>query len=125
MNDEITPHSFGTFTPDHESQSPSSLLLDELASHGYRPFDGEPDPRPLPSFDAASLALEPAVEVLSSLFLDTRLDADFPDLLWSFVNLFHRKADRVDRDLDDNDTSQRRSQAEQDGSEVRPVELER
>ena len=35
-----------------------------------------------------------------------------------FVNLFHRKADRITRDLDDNEQAQRRSQAEQDGSEV-------
>ena len=93
--------------------------------HGYRPFDDEPDPRPLPSSDAASLALEAAVEALSGLFLDTRLEADLPDLLWSFVNLFHRKADRIDRELDDNETAQRRAQAEQDGSEIRSVELER
>jgi hypothetical protein len=125
MNDEIASQSFDTFARDHEAQSPSSHLLDELALHGYRPLDDEPDPRPLPSSDAASLALEAAVEALSGLFLDTRLEADLPDLLWSFVNLFHRKADRIDRDLDDNETAQRRAQAEQDGSEIRSVELER
>jgi hypothetical protein len=93
--------------------------------HGYRPPDNEPDPRPLPSSDAATLALESTFETLSSLFLDTRLEADLPDLLWSFVNLFHRKAERIGRDLDDNETARRRSQAEQDGSEIRSVELER
>jgi len=123
MNDEVVPQPFDA--PDHEGQSPSSHLLDELALHGYRPLDDEPDPRPLPSSDAASLALETAVEALSGLFLDSRLEADLPDLLWSFVNLFHRKADRIDRELDDNETAQRRSQAEQDGSEIRSVELER
>src|SRR3546814_16228700 len=45
--------------------------------------------------------------------------------LWSLVNLFHRKIDRVQRGLDDNEDAQRRSQREQDGSEVRSVELER
>jgi hypothetical protein len=113
------------FPHDGPNESPSSYLLDELALHGYRPFDDEPDPRPLPSSDSASMALESAVESLSSLFLNTRLEADLPDLLWSFVNLFHRKADRIDRALDDNETAQRRAQAEQDGSEIRSVELER
>jgi hypothetical protein len=124
MNDEFAslPKSIA---PDQEAQSQSSHLLDELALHGYRPLDDEPDPRPLPSSDAASLALESAVEALSSLFQGTRLEADLPELLWSFVNLFHRKVDRIDRDLDDNETAQRRSQAEQDGSEIRSVELER
>jgi hypothetical protein len=124
MNDEIASQSFDTFARDHETQSPSSHLLDELALHGYRPLDDEPDPRPLPSSDAAALALEAAVEALSGLFLEIRLEADLPDLLWSFVNLFHRKADRIDRELDDNETAQRRSQSEQDGSEIRSVELE-
>jgi hypothetical protein len=125
MNDEFSSLPFDAFSPDHETKSPSSHLLDELALHGYRPLDDDPDPRPLPSSDAASLALDSAVEALSGLFFDTRLEADLPDLLWSFVNLFHRKAERVSRDLDDNETAQRRSQAEQDGSEIRSVELER
>src|SRR3546814_8144485 len=56
---------------------------------------------------------------------ETRLEDDLADLLWSLVNLFHRKIDRVKRGLDDNEDAQRRSQREQDGSEVRSVELER
>ncbi|MFX7862400.1 hypothetical protein ABTK41_20185, partial [Acinetobacter baumannii] len=56
---------------------------------------------------------------------DTRLEPDLSDLLWSTVNLFHRAADRIDRHLDDNEQAQRKSQREQNGSEVRSVELER
>jgi len=125
MIDEISTLPFDGPHSDHDARSPSVHLLDELALHGYRPFEDEPDPRPLPSSDAAALALESVVEALSGLFIDTRLEADLPDLLWSIVNLFHRKADRIGRDLDDNETAQRRSHAEQDGSEVRSVELER
>jgi hypothetical protein len=120
MDIEIMPLPYDAL---HESSS--SHLLDELALHGYRPFDDEPDPSPLPSSDTASAALTTAVESLSSLFLNTRLEDDLPDLLWSFVNLFHRKAERIDREIDDNETAQRRGQAEQDGSEIRSVELER
>ena len=125
MINEISTPPFDGPHSDHDARLPSPHLLDELALHGYRPFEDEPDPRPLPSSDAATLALESVVEALSGLFIDTRLEADLPDLLWSFVNLFHRKADRIGRDLDDNETAQRRSHAEQDGSEVRSVELER
>jgi hypothetical protein len=46
-------------------------------------------------------------------------------LLWSAVNLFHRAVDRIERDLDDNEQAQRKSQREQNGSEVKSVELER
>src|SRR5437660_11556113 len=56
---------------------------------------------------------------------DTRLEPDLESLLWSTVNLFHRAADRVQRELDDNEGAQKRSQKEQDGSEIRSVELER
>jgi hypothetical protein len=56
---------------------------------------------------------------------DTRLEPDIEDLLWSTVNLFHRATDRIERELDDNEQAQRRSQKKQDGSEIRSVELER
>ena len=56
---------------------------------------------------------------------DTRLEPDLEDLLWSTVNLFHRAVERIERDLDDNEQAQRKSQKEQNGSEVRSVELER
>ena len=55
----------------------------------------------------------------------TRLEDDLVDLLWSFVNLFHRKAERIERELDVNEQAQRKGQIEQDGSEVKSVELER
>ena len=56
---------------------------------------------------------------------DTRLEPDLTDLLWSVVNLFHRSAERIERALDDNEQAQKRSQREQDGSEIRSTELER
>jgi hypothetical protein len=46
-------------------------------------------------------------------------------LLWSTVNLFQRAKARIERQLDDNEQAQRRCQREQDGSEIRSVELER
>ena len=56
--------------------------------------------------------------------VDTRLEPDLEDLLWSTTNIFHRMATRIDRDLDSNEQAQKRSQREQDGSEIRSVELE-
>ena len=56
---------------------------------------------------------------------DTRLEHDLQALLWSIVNVFHRRIDRIERELDSNETAQRASQRTQDGSEVRSVELER
>ena len=105
--------------------SPTAQLLDELALYGYRPGENEPDPRPLPEPDTARHHLETVVEALDAMLTGTRLEDDLTDLLWSFVNLFHRKIDRVEAELDRNEQAQRRAQAEQDGSEVKSVELER
>lgn len=105
--------------------SPMAHLLDELQLHGYRPHGDEPDPRPLPEAPRAAGAVADMFDALVSTLQDTRLEPDLDDLLWSVVSLFHRKADRVQRELDDNEQAQRRAQDDQDGSEVRSVELER
>jgi hypothetical protein len=64
-------------------------------------------------------------DALVATFTDTRLEPELDDLAWALVNLFHRGVARAERELDDNEHAQRRSQNEQDGSEIRSVELER
>jgi hypothetical protein len=110
--------------PPHAS-SPTDRVLTELQLYGYRPFQDEPDPRPLPDARAASGAIADIFDALMATLSDTRLEPDLEDLLWSTVNLFHRAVSRIERELDDNEQAQRRSQKEQDGSEIRSVELER
>jgi hypothetical protein len=110
---------------EHHTASPTAHLLDELALYGYRFGQDEPDPRPLPEPDAIQSQLDAMVEGFAAMLTGTRLEDDLADLLWSFVNLFHRKIDRIERELDTNEQAQRRGQAEQDGSEVKSVELER
>ena len=116
-----------TDDPDAErhAASPTAHLLAELALYGHRPGQDEPDPRPLPEPDTACRSSKPRSRRSRSMLTGTRLEDDLADLLWSFVNLFHRKIDRVEAELDRNEQAQRRSQAEQDGSEVKSVELER
>jgi len=105
--------------------SPTAHILAELQLYGYRPFQDEPDPRPLPEGDRIAGAVADIFDALVATLTDTRLEPDLEDLLWSTVNLFHRAAGRIERQLDDNEQAQHRSQNEQDGSEVRSVELER
>src|SRR3546814_13210976 len=59
-----------------------------------------------------------------STFIDTRLEPDLEDLLWNLTNVFHRDGERIERELDDNEVAQKRSQTEQDGAAVKSVELE-
>ena len=112
------------YEPPHAS-SPTAHVLTELQMYGYRPFGGEPDPRPLPEADAAAGAIADIFDAFIATLRDTRLEPDLEELLWATVNLFHRAADRIERDLDKNEQAQKQSQKEQDGSEIRSVELER
>src|SRR5215831_9768734 len=114
-------------TTDREdsSSSPTAYVLNELQLHGYRPFQDEPDLRPLPEGKLIGGAVADIFDALIATLQDTRLEPDLPDLLWSTVNVFHRAADRVQHELDANEVAQKRSQKEQDGSEIRSVELER
>jgi len=107
------------------ASSPTEHVLSELQLYGYRPFQDEPDPRPLPDAQVIAGSIADIFDALVVALADTRLEPDLEDLLWSTVNLFHRAAGRVERELDDNEQAQRRSQKEQDGSEIRSVELER
>jgi hypothetical protein len=48
---------------------------------------------------AVQAQLDNTVEALSAMLTGTRIEDDLADLLWSFVNLFHRKLDRIEREL--------------------------
>jgi len=112
------------FEPPHASSSTDHVLT-ELQLYGHRPFQDEPDPRSLPEAGAIGGAVADIFDAVIATLRDTRLEPDLESLLWSTVNLFHRAAERVERELDDNEVAQKRSQKEQDGSEIRSVELER
>ncbi len=114
------------FDTDSSHSGPlDDTLLHELTSHGYRPFEEHDDPRPLPCGPALEEAMTGAMNALADAFTETRLEDDAGDVLWGFVNLFQRRAEHIDRKLDDNEQAQRACQREQDGSEVMSVELER
>ena len=110
--------------PDHAS-SQTDYLIQELQLYGWRPFQDEPDQRLLPDGNQVAGAIADIFDALIVALQDTRLEPDLDDLLWSTVNVFHRATGRIDRELDDNEQAQKRAQREQDGSEVKSVELER
>jgi len=113
-------------TTDHDDTvSATDYVITELQLHGYRPFQDEPDSRPLPEGRLIAGAVADIFDALVVSLRDTRLEPDLDDLLWSTVHLFHRATTRIERELDGNEQAQRRGQREQDGSEIRSVELER
>lgn len=112
------------FEPHHAS-SPTEEVLQDLQLHGWRSCHDEPDPRPLPETSLLVSSISDMFDALVVALADTRLEPDLDELLWSSVNMFHRTVHRVERDLDHNELAQQRAQREQDGSEVKSVELER
>jgi hypothetical protein len=114
-------------TTDHDAaaSSPTGHAIAELQLHGYRPFQDEPDPRPLPEARQITGAVADIFDALIVTLRETRLEPDLDDLLWSAANLFHRATMRIERELDTNEQAQRQGQRDQDGSEIRSVELER
>ena len=84
-----TDHDDTSFEPPHAS-SPTDHVLTELQLYGYRPFQDEPDPRPLPEARTVAGAVADIFDALVATLSDTRLEPDLEDLLWSTVNLFHR-----------------------------------
>ncbi len=118
-------YDFGDQDAGAESNRHSSTarLLDHLALYGGR--DPHHDHRPLPDDDTAKVALGDMFDALTAIVGDTRLEDDLHTLLWPLANLFHTQIGRLTVKLDANESAQRRSQQEQDGSEVMSVELER
>ena len=112
------------FEPAHTA-SQTAHALDELQLYGYRPFEDEPDPRPMPDGQRLAVAVADVFDAIVATLTDTRMEPDLEEILWGQVNLFHRATARIERSLDDNEQAQRRLQREQDGSEVRANELER
>lgn len=110
--------------PDHSS-SPTGHVMDELRLHGWRPSGDEPDCRPIPEDYILAGAITDTFDAVISALSDTGLEPDLDELLWATVNTFHRAATRLERQLDDNEQAQQRLQREQDGTEVKSVELER
>ncbi|ARQ13882.1 hypothetical protein NXC12_PE00286 (plasmid) [Rhizobium etli] len=108
-----------------QAASPTDRVIYEMQIYGHRPFQDEPDPRPLPEEHVVQASLTTVFDALCEMLGDTRLEPDLEDLSWSTVNLFHRAGERIQRELDRNEEAQRTNQREQDGSEVKSVELER
>ena len=112
------------FEPPHAS-SPTAHIVDQIELFGFTPPDDEPDPREPADHTRIAEVMGEAFDAIAAAIQGTRSEPDSSDLLWGLVNACHRSAERIGRLLDDNEVAQRDSQHEQDGSEVKSVELER
>lgn len=105
-------------------ESQTARAIQEMTLYGKRPFSDELDHRPLPEATDLTNGLADSFDVVCGMLTDTRLEDDLQGILWGFVNVFQRKVNQVQKNLDQNEDAQQKSQREQDGSEVKSVELE-
>lgn len=106
------------------STSPTAHLLEEIQLYGLT-ADGDRDYRPLPDADDLAFKIRDVMTGMADIFHDTRLEGDLDEMLWSLVNSFHRRITHTNKRLDDTTVKMRDAQREQDGSEIRSVELEK
>lgn len=109
----------------YPSVTATARVADNLALYGHKPSADEPEYRPMPEPEQLTNIVSCLFSSLTGPFADTALEPDLDDTLWSLVHTLHLKTDRLQRMLDENEMQQRSSIEEQDGSEVRSVELER
>lgn len=117
-----------TFSParlGYPSVTATARVADGIALYGHTPHPDEPEYRPMPEAATLDGVVTSLFASITGPFADTALEPDIEDMLWSLTDVLHRKADRAQRHLDDNESRQRALHDEQDGSEVRSVELER
>ena len=94
----------------HSHISSTSQILEHAQLFGYRGSQDEPDPRPMPSDETITKAVEDIFDILSFAFWDSGLESDLNNVLWGTVNQFHHTAQRVARELDRNEQAQRSAQ---------------
>ena len=85
------------YEPAHTA-SQTAHALEELQLYGYRPFEDEPDPRPMPDADRLRGAVADIFDALVASLADTRMEPDLEEVLWGQVNLFHRATARIERE---------------------------
>lgn len=62
------------YEPAHTA-SQTAHALEELQLYGYRPFEDEPDPRPMPDADRLRGAVADIFDALVASLTDTRMEA--------------------------------------------------
>lgn len=100
----------------------SSLARAEFFSTGR--FDDE-ETRDPPDNEALTALVENMFDNVAKAFEDTLLATNLDSMLSSLTYAFHHQVDRIQRDLDDNESRIRQAREEDDASEISSVRLER
>ena len=113
-------------TVETKAQSVTSTVCDNAALFGVAPERGEFDTREVWDVDDAIEAVLESFRILSQgVGPDgTQLADERESLLWGFVNMLDSQTQRLDRTADKLTPQLRDLQREQDGTEIKSLELE-
>ena len=113
-------------TAETEAQSATATICDNAALYGAAPERGEFDTRDVWDADDAIAAVAESFRILAQgVGPDgTQLADERESLLWGFVNTLDAQTQRLDREADKLMPELRDVQRDQDGTEIRSLELE-
>lgn len=101
------------------TQSYTATIIEHMETR-----TGALDGADAPDHEESAIAACEILDILQATFADTSMESEIEEMLWQFVNVFHRKGVNLEQRLDGQIQKLQTLQAEQDGSEVKSVELE-
>lgn len=101
----------------------TATIIEDLAVYGSAPCE-EKATWDAPESDHLHTLMEHLMDNITEVFADSCLELDTPDVLWNLINVFHRKAQKLEHALDANILRQRSLSEQQGGSEIASHELE-
>lgn len=100
------------------SDSHTAIICENMALYSRGCISDPPDG------EQCENAAREMMNILAGVFTDSCMEQDIEDMLWQFVNLFHRKSQILEHLLDANLLKQKGLAERQDGSEINSAELE-
>src|SRR5260370_41670299 len=100
------------------SDSNTAIICENMALYAHGVNIEAPDT------EHCEIATCEMLDILASVFAGTCMEQETEDMLWQFVNVFHRKTQTLKHLLDANMLRQKTLIKQQDGSEINSVELE-
>ena len=113
-------------TSEHQDRSATAAICDSAALYGATPERGEFDSREVWDADDTTGAVLESFRILTQgVTVDgTQLADERESLLWGYVNMLDAQTRRLDRAADKLTPELRDLQREQDGTEIKSLELE-
>ncbi len=100
-------------------------IMNEMDLYGSYVSDGERDTRPAPDVEEMGFAALEMLEIASGVLAETCFEDETQKLLYSLVYVWHRRSHDLNRELDRVELEINGLVREQDGSEIKDLQLQK